>query len=169
MTGMWLRQRFFDWLMPSALVLPLWLLVGWLVFDGGGWALLWVLFLAVPAVLVGQLVLALLVRARARVRSERAVSWWDVLGFAVWHALVVSLGFFQASWWALAMVAAVLVAISLFWLELWQLWRGAQTVRTLLRTSGGAGYLPPDPAPASGPRGADHPIVVIGESDARPH
>ncbi len=39
---MWLRRAFFGWLIPAAFVLPLWLLVGWGVFDAGGWGLLWV-------------------------------------------------------------------------------------------------------------------------------
>ena len=30
---MWLRQAFFRWLIPAAFLLPLWLLVGWGVFQ----------------------------------------------------------------------------------------------------------------------------------------
>ena len=47
---MWLRRAFFGWLIPAAFVLPLWLLIGWAVFNAGGWAFLWVLFLAIPGV-----------------------------------------------------------------------------------------------------------------------
>src|SRR5688500_11574942 len=115
---MWVRSGFSGWLIPVAFVLPLRLLVGWGVLHAGGWAFLWVLFLAIPSVVVGQLVLTLLVRARGTVRAERAVSWWDVLGFTVWHALTIALGFFNQAWWAPVMVLTVVVGLSLVWLEL---------------------------------------------------
>src|SRR3546814_16152737 len=86
------RRAFFWWLFPAAVVLPAWLLAGWIAFDAGGWALLWVLFLAIPSVFFGQIVLALLVRARTSVRASRAVSGWDVLGFGVWPVLVIAPG-----------------------------------------------------------------------------
>ena len=104
---MWVRRAFYGWLIPAAFLLPLWLLVGWGVFNAGGWAFLWVLFLAIPSVFIGQLVLTLLVRARGTVRAERAVSWWDVLGFTVWHCLTIALGFFNQAWWAPVMVLTV--------------------------------------------------------------
>jgi hypothetical protein len=140
---MWLRRAFFGWLIPAAFLLPLWLFVGWGVFNAGGWAFLWVLFLAVPGVFLWQLLLTLLVRARGTVRAHRAVSWWDVLGFTVWHCLVIALGFFNAAWWAPVMVVAVLVGIGLFWLELWQLWREAKPATLIMRTTEGMAYLPP--------------------------
>ncbi len=115
---MWVRRAFYAWLVPAAFLLPLWLLVGWGVFNAGGWAFLWVLFIAIPSVFIGQLVLTLLVRARGTVRAERAVSWWDVLGFTVWHGLTIALGFFNAAWWAPVMVLTIAVGIGLFWLEL---------------------------------------------------
>ena len=43
---MWLRRAFFRWFLPAAFLLPLWLLVGWGVFQGGR-AILWVLFIAI--------------------------------------------------------------------------------------------------------------------------
>ena len=104
---MWLRRAFYGWLIPAAFLLPLWLLIGWGVFNAGGWAFLWVLFLAIPGVFLWQLLLTLLVRARGTVRLHRAVSWWDVLGFAVWHLLVISLGFFDPAWWAAVLVVAI--------------------------------------------------------------
>ena len=39
--AMWLRRAFYQWLLPAALVLPLWLLIGWIAFSASGWALLW--------------------------------------------------------------------------------------------------------------------------------
>lgn len=160
---MMLRRAFFWWMFPAAFVLPLWLLVGWIVFDAGGWALLWVLFLAIPAVFVGQLVLALLVRARGTVRADRAVSWRDVGGFAAWHLLVVATGFYNPAWFALALFAAVVAAIALFWSSLWQLWReAAGSARVVLRTADGTGYIPP--APPRRRATGDGEVFVISET-----
>ncbi|MCX6502124.1 MAG: MFS transporter permease [Microbacterium sp.] len=140
---MWIRRAFFAWLIPAAFVLPLWLFVGWGVFNAGGWAFVWVLFLAIPSVFLGQLALALLVRARPTVRAERAVSWTDVAGFGAWHVLTIALGFYAQTWWAPLFVLTVVVGIALFWLTLTQLWREARP-RTLLRhTIDGTAYLPP--------------------------
>ncbi|SDH16695.1 hypothetical protein SAMN04489810_2285 [Microbacterium pygmaeum] len=159
-----MRRAFFVWLIPAAFLLPLWLLVGWGVFNAGGWAFLWVLLIAIPSVFIGQLVLTLLVRARGTVRAERAVSWWDVLGFSVWHLLTISLGFFNQAWWAPAMVVTVIVGLALFWLELWQLWREARPSALLLRTTQGLGYIP---APAEGPAPeaaqSERDVIVITE------
>ncbi len=73
---------------------------------------------------MGEVVLAFLVRARPTVREQRAVSWRDVIGFTLWHALTVALGFFpkDAFGWILA---ATIVAFlgGLFWSTLWQLFR----------------------------------------------
>lgn len=160
---MWLRRAFFVWLIPSAFVLPLWLLVGWGVAGAGGWAFLWVLFLAIPGVLIWQLILTLLVRARGTVRAHRAVSWWDVLGFAIWHALVIALGFFDPAWWAPVMVLAVLVGVGMFWLELWQLWREARPSTILLRTSEGVAYIPPQEPASRATVDAESEVFVITE------
>ncbi|MFB8386684.1 MFS transporter permease [Microbacterium sp. NPDC055910] len=149
---MWLRRAFFGWLIPAAFVLPLWLLIGWGVFNAGAWAFLWVLFLAIPGVFVWQLVLTLLIRARGTVRAHRAVTWPDVAGLTVWHLLVIALGFFDPNWWALTLVAAIVVGLGLFWFELSQLWSQAKPSGFLLRTTSGVGYIPPtttrsDPEP----------------------
>lgn len=160
---MWFRRLFFRWLFPAAVVLPLWLLVGWGVFQAGGLAFLWVLFIAAPSVLVGQTVLALLVRARGSVRADRAVSWWDVLAFSVWHALIIATGFFP-SWFALAVVLAILAAVGVFWVSIMQLWRESRGSVMLLRTADGTGYIPPT-RPSSTPR-SDPTVVVLEE---RPH
>ena len=152
-------------MLPAALLLPLWMLVGWAVFNAGGWAFLWVLLLAIPGVFVWQLILTLLVRARGTVRAHRAVSWWDVLGFTVWHGMVISLGFFNQAWWAPVMFLTVLVGIALLWLELWQLWREAKPSRVLLRTVDGVAFIPPmqEPAPAS-PQN----VIIVAEKHQPP-
>jgi hypothetical protein len=108
------------------------------------------------------------VRARATVRTLHAVSWWDVLGFTVWHALTISLGFFVEAWWAPAMVLTIVAAVALFWLELWQLFREARPSRILLQTAGGQAYIPaPD---ASARDTAGRPVVeeVIVVAEATP-
>jgi hypothetical protein len=120
---MWIRRAFFSWLFPAALVLPLWLFIGWGVFQAGGWAFLWVLFVALPSVLVGEVVLALLVRARPAVREQRAVSWRDVIGFTLWHALTVALGFFPEAAFGWILTATIVAFLGLFWSTLWQLFK----------------------------------------------
>ncbi len=154
-----LRRAFFRWLIPAAFVLPLWLLVGWIIFSASGWALLWLLVIAMPSVLVGQLVLTLLVRARGTVRATREVSWWDVAGFGVWHLLTIGVGCYpEAAFWPL-LIGAILVFIALFWLSLWQLLREAKP-SALLRTRSGASYLAPPQATAPDADGPDVFIVT---------
>jgi len=147
-------------MIPAAFLLPLWLLVGWAVFNAGGWAFLWVLFLAIPGVFIWQLILTLLVRARGTVRAHRAVSWWDVLGFTVWHGLVISLGFFAQAWWAPVMVVTILVGVGLFWLELWQLWSEAKPSRIVLHTTDGVAYLRPS---EERPEPGIQDVIVVSE------
>lgn len=164
---MWLRRAFFRWLMPAAFVLPVWLLVGWIVFGANPWALLWV-FVSAPIVLIGQLILSLLVRARGTVRATRAVSWWDVAGFGAWHLLIIALGVFDASWWWPILGVTVAVGFSLLWLTLWQLWREARPSNLLLHTTDGIAYLPPT-APAAQDHGDAVPeVIVITEAERRP-
>jgi hypothetical protein len=157
---MWLRRAFFGWLIPAAFLLPLWLLIGWAVFNAGGWASLWVLFLAIPGVFLWQLLLTLLVRARGTVRAHRAVSWWDVAGFTVWHALVISLGFFNENWWAPVMVLAILVGVALFWLALWQLWSEAKPSHLLMHSAEGMAYIPPR---AAQQEPAEEDVIIVTE------
>jgi hypothetical protein len=123
---MWLREAFFRWLLPAAFLLPLWLVVGWIIFGSSGWSLVWVLLMAAPAVFAGQLVLTLLTRSRPSVRAERALSWWDVLGFTVWHVLTVAVGLFLDGAFGWLLAGAVVAAVALFWLQLWQLWNEAR-------------------------------------------
>lgn len=163
---MWLRRAFYGWLIPAAFLLPLWLLVGWGVFNAGGWAFLWVLFIAIPSVFVGQLVFTLLVRARGTVRSTRAVSWGDVLGFTVWHGLTIALGFFAQVSWVPLLITAIVAGLGLFWFLLWELVKEARPGRVVLHASDGTGYLPPEPPRAA--RVADPDVIVITERAAPP-
>ncbi len=148
-----LRRGFFLWLLPAAAVLPLWLLIGWIVADAGGWALAWVLVVAMPSVLLGQLALTFLVRSRGTVRHSRAVSWWDVAGIGAWHLLTVGVGFFSEAWFWPLLIAAVLVYLAVFWLSLRQLLQEAHPAAVLRRYTAPADSAPP----------RDVPVVVLEE------
>lgn len=123
-----MRRAFYRWLFPAAIVLPLWMLVGWGVFQAGGWVFLWVLFIAIPSVLLGQVAMTLLVRARPSVRERQAVSWLDVLGFTVWHALIIAVGCFVEAWFPLLLTGAIVSGLGVLWLSMRQL-RGEMSSR----------------------------------------
>lgn len=161
---MWLRQAFFRWLIPAAFLLPLWLLIGWGVFQGG-WAILWVLFIAIPSVFVGQLLLTLLTRSRPSVRSDRAVSWWDVGGFTLWHGLTIAVGFFIDGAFGWLLTAAIVVGIGLVWLQLWQLWNEAKGSGARLRETIAWSTVPGVDEPTPETRAPE--VFVVRESDAR--
>lgn len=166
--NMWLRRAFYRWLMPAAVVLPLWLLIGWGIFNAGGWAFLWVLFIAIPSVFIGQLALTLLVRARASVRETRMVSWWDVLGFGVWHALTIAVGCYPQAWFPLLLTGAIAVALALFWLMLRQLWNEARGAGGGIRITMPASQAPQPEAEAQRPSRTrvDSEVFVIQENPA---
>ncbi|MFC4139229.1 MULTISPECIES: MFS transporter permease [unclassified Microbacterium] len=159
---MWLRSAFFRWLFPAALVLPLWLLIGWGVFQAGGWAFLWVILIAVPSVLIGELVLTLLTRARPSVRAERAVSWWDVLGFGIWHALTIAVGFFPEGGFPWLLTGAIVAWLALFWLQLWQLWSEARGSGFSIRETATWSTVTPGASNAS-----ERDVIIVQENDRR--
>ena len=114
---------------------------------------------------VGQLLLTLLTRSRPSVRTERAVSWWDVAGFTLWHGLTIAVGFF-GDLVRPALVGAIVVAVALFWLQLWQLWSEAKgtgrigcATRRIGRVTRGH-HFDGVPRRASGHRDGDVVIVV---------
>ena len=162
--SMWLRQAFFRWLLPAAFLLPLWLLIGWGVFQGG-WAILWVLLIAMPSVFVGQLLLTLLTRSRPSVRIERAVSWWDVAGFTVWHGLTIAVGFFIDGAFPWLLTGAIAAGIGLVWLQLWQLWNEAKGSGARLRETITWSTIPAADEPAPPTRA--HEVIVVRETDIR--
>ncbi|MGP6171884.1 MFS transporter permease [Microbacterium sp. A196] len=161
---MWLRGAFYRWMFPAAVILPLWLLIGWGIFNAGGWAFLWVLFIAIPSVFIGQLVLTLLQRARTSARETRMASWWDVLGIGVWHLLTIAVGCYPQAWFPLLLTAAIVVALALFWLMLWQLWGEARaagsSIRFMTSATTDASFEPRHHAPADGE------VFVIREKPA---
>jgi hypothetical protein len=159
-----LRAAFFRWLLPAAFVLPLWLVLGGIVF-GAGWGMLWVLFIAVPSVFLGQLLLTLLTRSRGSVRAERAVSWWDVAGFTLWHGLTVAVGCFIDGAFGWLLAAAIVVGIGLIWLQLWQLWNEAKGTGIRIRETISWSAVPGQPSPPSSQREPE--VIVVRESDPR--
>ncbi|MDH5133583.1 MULTISPECIES: MFS transporter permease [unclassified Microbacterium] len=162
---MWIRQAFFRWLLPSAFLLPLWLLIGWAVFQGG-WSILWVLLIAMPSVFVGQLLLTLLTRSRPSVRAERALSWWDVAGFGLWHALTIAVGFFIDGAFGWLLAAAIVVGIGLVWLQLWQLWNEARGSGARIRETISWSTMTAPRAETT--QTSVHEVIVVRETDDRP-
>lgn len=158
-----LRSGFFRWLIPAAFVLPLWLLIGWIVFGANPLSLLWVL-LSAPIVLIGQLILTLLVRARPTARTEQAVSWTDLALIGGWNVLIVALGVFSNPWWWALFVVTVIVGVAALVAAFRRLWREARPAGTLLRTRAGVGYVPP---PVGRPATAtDAEVIVVRENGA---
>jgi hypothetical protein len=162
---MWIRRAYFSWLFPAAVVLPLWLLIGWGVFQSSGWAFLWVLFIAMPSVLVCELLIGFLVRARSTVRQSRAVSWQDVAGITLWHGLTVAVGFFpNAFGWILT--GAIAGFLVVFWSSLWQLWRESATaLQRAMDPDLLGGAAQSGPAPETRAPQNDR-VIVIAESPA---
>lgn len=116
---MLIRRVFLRWLVAAAVVLPIWLAVGWAIFGGGGWGTLG-LVITVPVAFIALGIVALLVWARPTVRAERAVSWTDVAVIGAWHLSIIGIGFYGASA-GLFGVLAILLAIAAFWAAIWQL------------------------------------------------
>ena len=154
-----LRSGFYRWLIPAAFVLPLWLVAGWIISGAGPLSLLWVL-LSAPIVMVGQLILTLLVRARGTARAERAVSWTDVGLIGGWNALIVALGVFANPWWWALFALTIVVGFGALWGVLAQLWREARPTGVVLRTADGMGYVP---APQSQTGRSETEVIIVRE------
>jgi len=116
---MLIRRAFLGWMVAAAVVLPVWLAVGWAIFGGGGWGTLG-LVIVVPVSFIALAVVALLVWIRPTVRAERAVSWTDVAVVGAWHASIIALGLYGQGA-SIFGVLAILLAIAAFWSSLWQL------------------------------------------------
>lgn len=116
-----IRRAFYYWMFPAAIVLPIWLLVGWGFFGSSGWTFLGLLILC-PLLFVALGLIALLISVRSGVRVQRAVSWIDVAVLTFWDAMIVGFGFFgeSATWFAILGIVGFLVA---FWVSIWQIFR----------------------------------------------
>lgn len=164
---MLVRRAIFHWLLPAAVVLPLWLLFGWIVFDASGGQLLWVLLIAMPAVFLGDLVLSLLIRARGTVRHARAVSWWDMLVIALWHGLTIAAGTYAGElFWVFAGGATVAFLVA-FWSSLAQLFREAQGASVIQYTREGVAFMSPRTRPGS--RASRDDVIVVEEARGDMH
>jgi hypothetical protein len=108
----------------AAVVLPIWPLVGWGIFGGGGWQFL-VLVIAMPILFVTMAIVAGLIWARPTVRREKAVSWLDVGVLSLWQACVIGFGLFGPSSNAFA-VLGVLAGLAAFWVVSWQFFTDAR-------------------------------------------
>jgi hypothetical protein len=119
--GMLVRRAFFYWQTAAAIVLPIWLLVGWGIWGSSAGELVGAAITA-PILVIALLIVVGLVIARRSVREARAVSWIDVGVLAFWHAMLIGLGFYGAGagWFAVLSVIGALVA---FWTVVWQLFR----------------------------------------------
>ncbi|MGO4691862.1 MFS transporter [Glaciibacter sp. 2TAF33] len=177
---MLIRKAFFYWQFIAVIVLPLWLVVGWPIFGAGGWKVLGVFFGAV-VLGIALLVVSLLFYARREVRAIRAVSWVDAAVLTVWHALIISVGFYAAaSPWLSILV--ILVGIGAFWFAVWELYDAAKRrVRAVideieiaakpdyLRAPGGTGPAAAGPGARSagfGTKPDPHEVIVITERPA---
>jgi hypothetical protein len=116
---MLIRRAFLRWLVAAAVVLPVWLGIGWAIFGGGGWGTLG-LVVAVPVAFISLAIIALLVWIRPTVRAERAVSWTDVGVIGAWHASIIGIGFYGQGA-TLFGILAILLALAAFWSAVWQL------------------------------------------------
>lgn len=173
---MFLRRAFFGWLGPAAIVLPVWLAVGWAVFGGGGWGTLG-LVVVVPVSAVALAIVALLVRVRPAVRAERAASWIDVGVIGAWHASIIGIGFYGASATIFG-VLAILLGVAAFWVAVWQLVTdGARRVQATMneferlaaQQTGAAGLRPDSSGGTTGrrppfdDRDGDGDVIIVPE------
>ncbi|HEV7848089.1 MAG TPA: hypothetical protein VGO88_02035 [Mycetocola sp.] len=119
-----LRRAFRTWMFIAAVALPIWPLVGWGIFGGGGWEFL-VLMIVMPVLFVTMLIVAGLIWARPAVRRAAAVSWLDVGVLSLWQACVIGFGLFGPSSNLFAVVG-VLAGIAAIWVVSWEFFTDAK-------------------------------------------
>ncbi|MGR0318023.1 hypothetical protein [Agromyces sp. ZXT2-3] len=128
---MLIRRGFYRWQFAAAIVLPVWLLIGYAIFGSSGWGVVGLMFVT-PIAFITLGVVALLVAARPDVRRDRAVAWSDVAVLGAWHLLIVAAGFYGPTGITFAILAMV-GAIAAFWYAVWRLLRdGARRVRATM-------------------------------------
>lgn len=153
------RRGFFHWLFPAALVLPAWMMIGWLVSNASGWMIFWV-FISMPCVFIAQLALAMLVRSRPSVRLGRAVSWLDVGVIGAWQALTVFVALIVQPVWGLSVLAAVIAFVAAVVVSVRELWAEARgAVREQVRMT--RAYA--DPALFPDRQQPDSEVIVLHE------
>ena len=103
---MLIRRGFYRWQFAAAIVLPVWLLIGYAMFGSSGWGVLGLMF-ATPIAFITLGVVALLIAARPDVRRDKAVDWADVAVIGVWHLLIVGAGFYGETGITFAILAMI--------------------------------------------------------------
>ncbi|MWV50153.1 hypothetical protein GRS96_12835 [Rathayibacter sp. VKM Ac-2803] len=140
------RRAFGSWQYPAAIVLPLWILLGYGLFGGSsGWTVLG-LVVALPILAVSLAVVAGIVSFRVTVRPTRTPAWGDVAALGAWHASLIAFGFFPPGAWAIGLLS-VLLGVVAFWHSTWRFLHDARA--TLLAF-----------AEATSAETAPHPAVV---------
>jgi hypothetical protein len=128
---MLIRRGFYRWQFAAAVVLPVWLLIGYAIFGSSGWGVLGLMF-ATPIAFVMLGLVALLVAARPDVRRMKAVAWSDVAVLGIWHLLIIAAGVYGPTGITFAVLAMV-GGIAAFWYALWRLIRdGARRVQATM-------------------------------------
>jgi len=143
---MLIRRAFYYWQFPAAVILPLWLLIGWGIYADGFWSFVGLLILC-PILFLAMIIVGVLISLRAAVRGEKAVSWIDVGVLAFWHLMIIGFGFYgdSANWFAVGGVIGFLLA---FWMSIYQLVQmgrfavETQTSTTVGPLSQSGGYVP---------------------------
>lgn len=169
---MLIRRAFYRWQFLAAIILPVWLLIGWAIYgSGSGWGVVGLL-LVVPIAFVTLGVVALLISARPAVRSAKAVAWSDVAVLGIWHGLIIATGFYGPSATTFA-VLAIVGAIAAFWISLWQLF-GDSARRVKATMDEFERIAATQPGGAVGPDAASRPfeggseeIIIIHEHTER--
>ncbi len=165
---MLIRRGFYRWQFAAAIVLPVWLLLGYAFFGSSGWGVIGLMF-AAPIAFISLGVVALIIAARPEVRRTKAVDWADVAVLGVWHLLIVAAGFYGPLGVTFA-VLAMIGAIGAFWYAVWRLLTdGARRVRATmaeyerLASSGGApgSGIPGQPESRHAADGGE--VIVIRE------
>ncbi|GGF38682.1 MFS transporter [Subtercola lobariae] len=110
---MFVRRAFYYWQPAAAVVLPLWVLIGWSIFGGSAWQFLLVL-LSCGVLALALAGVGLLNFSRKQVRTERAVSWPDAALLAAWQAAIIAVGF-VTPFTAVLSVAVVVLGLAAFW------------------------------------------------------
>ncbi|ROQ64142.1 hypothetical protein EDF36_1097 [Rathayibacter sp. PhB152] len=119
------RRAFGSWLYPAAVVLPLWILLGYGLFGGSsGWTVLG-LVIALPILAVGLAVVASVVAFRVTVRPSRTPAWGDVAALGAWHVSLIAFGFFPPGAWALGLLS-ILLGVVAFTHSVWRFFTDAR-------------------------------------------
>jgi hypothetical protein len=162
---MLIRRAFYRWQFIAAIVLPVWLLIGYAIFGSSGWGVLGLMF-ATPIAFVTLGVVALIVAARPDVRRDKAVDWADVAVLGTWHLLIIAAGVYGPTGITFAILAMV-GAIAAFWYAVWRLLSdGARRVRATMEeyeriASSGAAPGAGIPGEAGARRPADGGEVIV--------